>query len=77
MFHFIVLSHLNITPQTQSYDTPAGHIILTTGQPVFELNYPLHVYVERLTILRFCSKLWNTLLMHITTSIMEYKRSVC
>ena len=41
--HFIVLSHWNITPQAQSYDISTGHIILTTGQPVFSLNYTLYL----------------------------------
>ena len=46
-FHFIVLSHWNITPQALSCDISPGHIILATGQNVFSLNYPL--YIERLT----------------------------
>ena len=40
---FIVLSHWNITPQTQSYDIPPVHIILTKGQPVFVFNNPFYV----------------------------------
>ena len=45
--HFIVLSHLKITPRAQSYDIPSGHVKLAKGQPSFALNNPL--YVEHLT----------------------------
>ena len=40
------MSHWNIT---QSYDIPPGNIIPAMGQPVFAFNYPLYMYVERLT----------------------------
>ena len=56
IYHFIVLSHWNITPQVQSYDIPPGHINLTTCQPAVALNYPL--YVEHLTRDYLISLVW-------------------
>ena len=44
---FTVVSHWHITPLSQSYDIPPGHIILAKGRLVFALNYPLYEYLTR------------------------------